>query len=127
MTELDFGDYIATLEGFALAATWFWVLRRKIARDETRRKLAIYAFAVASLSVVLVLVLTAILHFHQNPDDAFAGKAYLFLFPAAALAALIGLVLGLVAKGPPRIAAVLWSLVMLASAAFTVYLIAISR
>jgi hypothetical protein len=86
-----------------------------------REKLAIYAFGAASLSVVLDLILTVILHFHQNPDDALAGKAYLLLFPSGALAALIGLVLGLIAKGTPRMAAVLWSLLMLGSVAVTMY------
>lgn len=121
---MDFGDYVAVTEGVALAGTWFWVLRRNIERNEKRRKLAMYALASASLSVVLDLILTVILHWRQNPDDAIAGKAYLLLFPLSALTALIGLVLGLIAKGTPRIAAVLWSLVMLTSAAFTTYLIA---
>jgi hypothetical protein len=123
---LDLGDYVAIAEGIALAGTWFWVLRRNVARDGIRSKLAMYAFGAASLSVIFDLILTVILHFHQNPDDAVAGKAYLLLFPSAALAALIGLVLGFFAKGFPRIAAVLWSLVMLTSVAFSVYLIAVS-
>jgi hypothetical protein len=121
---LEAGDFVAISEGVALAGTWFWVLRRKVDRIGMRRRLATYAFGTASMSVVFDLILTVILHFHQNPDDAVAGLAYVVLFPLGIVTALAGLVLGLVAKGVPRIAAIAWSLVMLATGAVTVFLIA---
>lgn len=122
--ELEFGDYVGIAEGIALVGTWRWALSRGVPRNGMRHKLAIYALGAASISVVIDLILTLILHFHQNPDDSFAGKAYLLLFPLSALAALIGLVSGLIARGTPRVAAVIWSLLMLASDAVTMYLIA---
>ena len=120
---MDTGDYVALAEAVGLAGTWLWVLRRNVERQEIRRKLALYAFGAASLSIILDLILTVILHFHQNPDDDIAARAWLILFPSGALTALIGLVLGLIGKGTPRIAAVVWSLVMLISVAITVSMI----
>ena len=119
--EVEFGDYVAIAEGVGLAGTWFSVLRRGVQFREKWRKLAIYSFALASLSVASDLTLTIIFHFHQNPDDALAGKAYLVLFPICALTALIGLAFGLIARGTPRIAGVVWSLVMLTSLMLAMY------
>gem|GEM_PF-2622291 len=113
------GDVVALLEAIALMGTWYWVLRRPITFDGRRRKFAIFGLGFASLAVISDLILTVVMHFHQNPDDIFAAKAFLAGFLVSIPSALAGLICGIVGKGTPRIAAIIWSTLMLALATAT--------
>ena len=124
---MDTGDAITFLETVALAGTWYWALRRPISFDGNRRKLAVLGLGFASLAVLLDLTLTIIMHFHSNPDDVFAAKVFLVVFMLVTLSALAGLICGIVGKGTPRVAAIIWSTLMLAFSAVTLLQLVMQR
>ena len=68
---------IALLDKVALAGTWCWILRRRITFNGIRQKLAVADLILASISVILDLVLTLVMHFHNNSDDTLTAKAFI--------------------------------------------------
>jgi|SRR5208282_109230 len=115
---MDIGDIVALSEGVLLAATWVWVLRAKRSWSGWREKAALSAFLCATVAVLTDLVLTAVMHFRGESN--FAAILFLGTVIAGILLGTAGVVLGFMGKGTPKAASLVWSFVVLVSAAATV-------
>jgi hypothetical protein len=118
---VDSGDIFAISEGVLLAATWGWSLRTKRDWVGWREKAALFGLVCASAAIVADLILTVVMHYRGESD--FAAIFFLVTVATSVLLGLAALVLGIVGKGTPRIAALAWSLVVLGSAVITIFLV----
>jgi cytochrome bd-type quinol oxidase subunit 2 len=116
---IDFGDAVAALEGVMLVATWARLWRSQQTYVGWRRKASFAGLVCASIALALDLVLTVILHFRRT-DDRTAAQIYLLFLSSMGLMALCGLVLGILGRGRPRVAAIVWSCFVLALFAGTI-------
>jgi hypothetical protein len=105
-------------EGMLLAATWAWVLRSKRSWSGWRERAALGGFLCATFAIVADLVLAVVMHFRGGSDSA--GMLFVGTVAAGMLLGCAGLVLGSMSKGSPKIAGLVWSFVVLLSAAATV-------
>ena len=119
---LDSGDIFAISEGVLLGATWAWTLRVKREWHGWREKAALFGFVSASIAIFADLILTVVMHFRG--ESMFAGVLFLVTAVGGSLLGLAAMILGIVGKGTPRIAALAWSLVILGTAVATLFMIA---
>ena len=112
------GDIIAVSEGVLLAGTWAWVLRVKRVWSGWREKSALSGLMCATVAVVADLVLTVVMHFRG--DSTFAAILFVAAVVAGLLLGTAGIVLGFLGSGTPKVAALIWSCVVLLSVAITV-------
>ena len=115
---VDIGDIIAISEGVLLVGTWAWVLRVKRVWSGWREKAALAGFLCATVSVVCDLVLTVVMH-HRG-DGTFAAILFMVAVVAGLLLGTAGIVLGFLGKGTPKVAALVWSSVVLLLVGITV-------
>jgi hypothetical protein len=115
---LDFGDIIAISESVLLVGTWAWVLRVKRVWSGWREKSALSGFLCATIAVVFDVILTVEMHFRG--DGNFAAILFVVAVVAGLLLGTAGIVLGFLGKGTPKVAALVWSCVVLLSVAITV-------
>jgi len=115
---IDIGDIIAISEGVLLVGTWAWVLRVKRVWSGWREKAALAGFLCATVSVVCDLVLTVVMH-HRG-DGTFAAILFMVAVVAGLLLGTAGIVLGFLGKGTPKVAALVWSSVVLLLVGITV-------
>jgi hypothetical protein len=115
---MGIGDLIASSEGIFLAGTWAWVLRIKRNWIGWREKSALCAFLCASAAVVLDLILTAVMHFRSESN--FAAIFFLATIVAGILLGAAGITLAIMSKGTPKLAALIWSLIVLLSTGATI-------
>lgn len=117
---MDTGDVIAVSEGVLLAGTWGYVLHAKRSWSGWREKSALSGFVCVSLAIASDLILTVVMHFRG--ESTFAAVFFMGTMAAGALLGIAGFILGILGKGTPRIAAVVWSCVTLIVIAATVLL-----
>jgi uncharacterized YccA/Bax inhibitor family protein len=117
--NMDAGDIIAVSEGVLLSGTWTWVFRTKRNWVGWREKSALAGLLCASGAVVLDLILTVVMHFRG--DSNLAAIIFLAAFLAGILLGTAGIVLGILSKGTPKIAALIWSSVVLATTGATIF------
>jgi hypothetical protein len=115
---MDTGDFIAISEGVLLAGTWAWVLRVTRVWSGWREKAALAGFLCATISVVCDLVLTVVMHYRG--DGTLAAALLMVAVVAGLLLGTAGIVLGFLGKGTPKVAALVWSSLVLLSVAITV-------
>ncbi len=115
---MDTGDIVAISEGILLAGTWAWVLRVKRVWSGWREKTAFAGFLCATISVVCDLVLTVVMHYRG--DGTLAATLFMVAVVAGLLSGTAGIVLGFLGKGTPKVAALVWSSLVLLSVAITV-------
>ena len=116
---MDAGDILAISEGVLLASTWGWSFRVKRDWNGWREKSALFGLVCVSAAIIADLILSAIMHYRGDSD--FAAVSFLITVVAGLLLGLAGLVLGIIGKGTPRVAAIVWSVFILASVAVTVF------
>jgi len=117
---VDSGDIIAISEGLLLAGTWAWVLHVKRSWSGWREKSALWGLLCVSVAILADLILTLVTHFRG--ESTFTGAFFLATLMAGVLLGIAGFVLGILGKGTPRVASLVWSCVTLLSAAVTVLL-----
>lgn len=123
---ISFADiaYPEAVLGVLMIGTWWWVLRQRVEYAGWRRTASLVGLALPTLALIIELLLAGILAHYgslRNLDEAslrggwpaFVGRALLGLSLATGLLSFGGLVLAVVGKGNPRIAAVIWSCVIL--------------
>jgi len=115
---MDAGDIIAISEGVLLVGTWAWLLRVKRVWSGWREKAAFSGFLCATIAVVCDLVLTVVMHFRG--DNKFAATLFVVAVVAGLLLGTAGIVLGFLGKGTAKVAALVWSCLVLLSVAITV-------
>src|SRR5437868_3640835 len=95
----NFGDSVALIEAVALAGCWIWVQSRHLSYSDWKRKAALASFACVSVTAILYLLLTGVMHWIEKGN--FRGNLYLGIFGVAILFALLSLVLGILGRGSP--------------------------
>ena len=115
---IDIGDIIAISEGVLLVGTWAWVLRVKRVWSGWREKAALAGFLCATVSVVCDLVLTVVMHYRG--DGTLSATLFMVAVVAGLLLGTAGIVLGFLGKGTPKVAALVWSSVVLLLVGITV-------
>lgn len=109
-----------------MAGTWWRVLRRHEPYVGWRRVASLAGLALPTLALLIELGLTAdVAHYGSlEASDAASvrggwaaleARLWLWSFFAVGLLSLSGLILAIVAKGSPRLAAALWSFMVLGS------------
>lgn len=120
-------EMIATSEGVLaifMAGTWWWVLRQHDVYVGWRRMASLAGLGLATIALIIELVLAAELAYYGSLEawdaaslrggwSAFEGWLWVCSFFAAGLLSFCGLVLATVGKGNPRIAAAVWSTLIL--------------
>ena len=109
--------------GVLIARTWHGLLRRRSSSADWRNRASFLALVLASiaLAVQFVLVVLACFHSLEELDSSslrggwslFVAHLWLWSFFATGLLALCGVVLAMLGKGSLRIAAGVWSSVVL--------------
>jgi hypothetical protein len=117
---MDAGDFVAIAEGVLLAGTWTWVLRAKRTRTGWREYSALWSLICASVAILSDIVLTVVMHYRG--ETTLAAILFLTALVASLLLGLAGIVLGILGRGTPRVAGLLWSCVTLCSIAASVLL-----
>lgn len=108
-----------------MAGTWWWVFHQQNVYVGWRRTASLVGLALPTVALVVELVLAAVVHFRpldaldaaslRGGWSAFAGRLWVWSLIATGLLSFCGLVLGILGKGNPRVAAVLWSSLVLGS------------
>jgi hypothetical protein len=119
---IDAGDIVAICEGALLAGTWVWALRVKRSWSGWREKSALLALLCATVAVLADLGLTIVMHFRG--ENTFVGMLFLVALVGSLLLGTAGIVFGILGRGSPRIAGLLWSCLTLISVASSVFLAA---
>ena len=119
---VDAGDIIAICEGILLAGTWAWSLRMKRVWSGWREKSSLWALLCASFAILADLILTLVMHFRG--ESTFAAMLFIVTLVAALLLGIAGVVLGVLGRGSPRIAGLVWSGLTLFSVASSVIMAA---
>jgi hypothetical protein len=112
---MDAGDIIALSEGLLLAGTWGWVLRIKRVWSGWREKSALSGLLCATIALVCDLIHAVLLH----SEGTFAVILVMVTLVGGLLLGTAGIVLGILGKGTPRVAAVVWSCFVLLSVVLT--------
>lgn len=109
-----------------MAGTWLWVLRQQVVYVGWRRTASLAGLALPTLALIVELVLAAVILHYRSLDaldattlrggwSAFGGRLWMWSFLATGLLSFCGLVLAILGKGNPRVAAAVWSSVVLGS------------
>jgi len=112
---------------FLMAATWWYVARRENLDRGWRHTASKAGLILPTVALALELLLAAIVAYYgslQNLDEAAQhGRAgalvawsSLGLSIATGLLPVVGLVLGVIGKGGPRVVGIIWSCVVLGTA-----------
>ncbi len=117
---MDAGDFVAIAEGVLLAATWAWALRERRPRTVGRQHSALWSLICASIAILSDIILTVVMHYRG--ETTLAAILFLNTLVASLLLGLAGIVLGILGRGTPRVAGLLWSCVTLCSIAASVLL-----
>lgn len=110
---LHLADWIAVALVCVLVGLWvrYFRMENKWTAPHWRRACAVLAFSFATVSTSLDVFET--FYIHVNGVFAFYDPFWLALIRTGGLAALLGLILGLLGKGKPRVAAATVSGLML--------------
>lgn len=120
---------VAILEGVlavCMAGTWWWVLHHQEAYVGWRRTASLAGLALPTVALIVELVLVAVVAHYRSLEaldaaslrggwSAFGGRLWVWSFFATGLLSFCGLVLAIVGKGNPRVAAAVWSSLVLCS------------
>lgn len=109
-----------------MAGTWWWVLRQQVVYVGWRRTASLAGLALPTLALIVELVLAAVILHYRSLDaldaatlrggwSTFGGRLWMWSFLATGLLSFCGLVLAILGKGNPRVAAAVWSSVVLGS------------
>jgi hypothetical protein len=123
---MDVWEMIAILEGalaILIAGTWYWVLRQHGEYSGWRQRASLTALALPTLALVINLALATVVHLRplRDLDDAslrggwqaFGGSLWVWSLLATGPLSFCGLILVVVGKGMPRVAAAIWSFLTL--------------
>jgi hypothetical protein len=109
-----------------IGGTWWWVLRQQDAYVGWRRTASLTALALPTVALIVELVLAAVVAHYRSLEaldaaslhggwSALGGRLWVWSFFATGLLSFCGLVLAIVGKGNPRVAAAVWSSLVLGS------------
>src|SRR5258708_37981551 len=123
---MDVWAIIAISEGalaILMAGTWYWVSRQHTQYSGWRQRASLIALALPTLALVIDLALATVAHLRplRELDDAslrggwyaFAGSVSLWSLLATGPLSLSGLILAIVGKRIPRVAAAIWAFLIL--------------
>lgn len=120
---------VATSEGALavfMAGTWWWLLRQQVVYVGWRRTASLAGLALPSLALIVELMLAAVILHYGSVDaldaatrrggwSALGGRLWMGSFLATGVLSFCGLILAILGKGNPRVAAAVWSSVVLGS------------
>ena len=109
-----------------IGGTWWWVLRQENAQVGWRRTASWVGLALPTAALIIELWLAAVVAHYRSLEaldtaslrggwSAFGGRFWLWSFFATGLFSFCGLLLAIIGKGTPRVAAAVWSSIVLGS------------
>jgi len=111
---MNFADEIIILIAVLVGGTWIRLRPDRAGYADWRAKASFGALLCGSAAAGIALLLRGLRHFAPNTTDL-----HFRALEAMTLLALLGILLGLMGKGSPRLAGLFWSSVMLAVAFVT--------
>jgi hypothetical protein len=114
---MDFHNWISIVEIAALTGSWVWLRTRRLQYPDWRRKASLAALGCVSLTVLLDVMNSGVLHLILT-DRVSRGIGLALLAAirplvwATVTTACLALVLGLAGRGTPRILALAWVCVL---------------
>jgi hypothetical protein len=115
MSTMDLGLAAGLIGMPLLAGSWAWLLRREPTFPDWRSRAGVASLVCATAAEILGLMLAIILHLGL----ASVSEFYFRSLVAMGLLSLIGIVLGAVSKGSPRLVGTVWSFIVFAAFYFT--------